>query len=645
MNENMRSKTLAMFVVLAMLLSTLAVIMPAVATIGIDEWEGDTSADNDFVNTSTSELYYGNTVTIQFNKTELNDFGSSNYYLYYPVYKRVSGVTGYEYNVTWTKWGELTTAGKAENVDLNITGLWFVSDQFSIDKTNLTAMQVHNAVNGWQDIVGWFWVNSTKYYTVTVSPSTIHYDKNESVTITVKHGDQEVGGAWCDIRYNGTNGTLIRHELMDSGTWTFNPYDYTHSYGAGVYSIIVYKDVDSPILTYGAEGGSTGYNNTFGNTSIWTDMHIRNSTGVTGTTNEATYYWDNCGPFDPPEYTADMVNLTVVAGTPTLSIPEANATMYWSFDGEVNVSIKDYDGNNISTPYNVVVLNKDKEDVTANITTIDRENGYCRIYSDSWGKDSHDTVWGTNGTWYVRIVKNNEGNASEEWNGTVKFKVTKAPGVQIKLIDDGDGNNDGEISEVPAIGDQPLTLQFQVINREHDYLGDASEANARKNITLSGNALLLSSKTLDEYNTAIPGSVDYVGNTWCVNFTPTMALNGGEITISVDWGDWGSDEQTITIGGSELNGTIVSISPEEFVIGENVTLTVTVTGPTGYPYPNAYVALYFINDSGGLEAKINETNGGGTTSGEYTFFFNVSQQTDNQSQVTGWGSDPKAPRY
>ncbi|KAA0007569.1 MAG: hypothetical protein FE035_01450, partial [Thermoplasmata archaeon] len=322
MNENMRSKTLAMFVVLAMLLSTLAVIMPAVATIGIDEWEGDTSTDNDFVNTSTSELYYGNTVTIQFNKTELNDFGSSNYYLYYPVYKRVSGVTGYEYNVTWTKWGELTTAGKAENVDLNITGLWFVSDQFSIDKTNLTAMQVHNAVNGWQDIVGWFWVNSTKYYTVTVSPSTIHYDKNESVTVTVKHGDQEVGGAWCDIRYNGTNGTLIRHELMDSGTWTFNPYDYTHSYGAGVYSIIVYKDVDSPILTYGAEGGSTGYNNTFGNTSIWTDMHIRNSTGVTGTTNEATYYWDNCGPFDPPEYTADMVNLTVVAGTPTLSIPE-----------------------------------------------------------------------------------------------------------------------------------------------------------------------------------------------------------------------------------------------------------------------------------------------------------------------------------
>ncbi|MCD6468033.1 MAG: right-handed parallel beta-helix repeat-containing protein, partial [Thermoplasmata archaeon] len=371
---------LLLTVFLGIMVLTFTATFVSNAIIGVTEWEGDTSADNDFVNTSTSELYYGNTVTIQFNKTELNDFGSSNYYLYYPVYKGVSGVTGYEYNITWTKWGELTTEGKAENVNLNVSGLWFVSDQFSIDKTNLTAMQVHNAVNGWQDIVGWFWVNSTKYYTVTVSPSTTYYDHNDTITVTVKHNGVPVSGAWCDIRKSDT-GELIRHELMDSGTWTFNPYDYTHSYGAGVYNIIVYKDVDATVLTYGAEGGSTGYNNSFGNTSVWTDMYIRNSTGVTGTTNEATYYWDNCGPFDPPEYTAQTASLTVLSSSSINVVVDDDADPNWYNATQVKTIQEGI--NNVSsggtvfvysgTYYENVVVNKSitLQGEDRNMTTID----------------------------------------------------------------------------------------------------------------------------------------------------------------------------------------------------------------------------------------------------------------------------------
>ncbi|RLF26311.1 MAG: hypothetical protein DRN01_05020, partial [Thermoplasmata archaeon] len=176
MNENMRSKTLAMFVVLAMLLSTLAVIMPAVATIGIDEWEGDTSADNDFVNTSTSELYYGNTVTIEFNGSELNNV-NGDIYLYYPeyTYGAVSGY--YAYNITWKTWGKIlydpgTGKWTASNVELDYAGLWVVCNVTTgtdptVQKANMSDMAFYYTIDGWQDIVGWFWVNSTKYYTVT----------------------------------------------------------------------------------------------------------------------------------------------------------------------------------------------------------------------------------------------------------------------------------------------------------------------------------------------------------------------------------------------------------------------------------------------------------------------------------------------
>ena len=678
MKENIGSKTLAVFIVLTILLSTVAVLytmnigtmQTAGATMGVDEWQ-NSSTGAEILNMSTEDIYYGNTVTVKFNGSLIND----TCYVYKPSYNKTwnDGVGDYVYSVDWTKLSgsslSPTHAEPQTEIMFDRAGLWLVVEDNApyLDKFNMSNMSYYDVSEGsWEDIVGWFWVNATDW-TIELSDRTVKYGHNDSVTITVKQGGNPISRpCWIDIwLLNESSSELVYHkelEAADEGVWTITGsfmYTLTHSNGAGIYQITAYDDAvygesgyakhEMEVYEDEGSGGVTpekGYNDTFGNTSIWTkfDGRILNSSGnvLNGNWNDTTYRYDTCGPFDPPEFWATPVNLTVAAGEPQLSIPERNATMYWSFPGEVNVSIKDYDGNDITTPYTVIVLNRAKENVTANIT-LDKQNGYCRIISDSWGiNGSH--IWGTNGTWYIRIVKSDVGNASEEWNGTVKFKVTRAPGVQIKLIDDGDGNNDGELSEVPHVDNQPLTIKFQVINRKHGYLGAGDQTEDMKNITLSGNALLLSSETtLYEYNEMIPGSVQFTGGkTWEVNITPTMAPNGGELTISVNWGNWGTDEETIMIGGSLLNGTVVSISPEEFVIGENITLTVRVTTPTGMPGYNAYVALYYINNSGGLQHLINWTNGGGTSTGEFYFFFNVSQQTDNQTNV--WPTI-EAPRY
>ncbi|GAI10173.1 unnamed protein product, partial [marine sediment metagenome] len=172
--------------------------------------------------------------------------------------------------------------------------------------------------------------------------------------------------------------------------------------------------------------------------------------------------------------------------------------------------------------------------------------------------------------------------------------------------------------------------------------GALAIAAAKKNITVSGDALFVGS--LDK----LPG-VTYSGGTWTVPLIPLMKLNGGEITISANWKGYGSVTETLTIGGTKLNGSIVTISPSEFIIDENVTLTVTVKGPTGYPFPNALVELYWINDDGKLQGLIDSTTSG-NTAGEYTFLFNKTQQTKNQTQdVTGTTYDGpwdtiKAPR-
>ncbi len=664
MSKEIRSKTLAMAIAFIMVTSVLVILNTATAKYedmttydkipGVNAWQGaNWSVANEtnatVLKTSTTELYYNHQVEIEVNHS-LN-WSAGPYFLYYPVYTGKWG--GSSYNLTWKKYTVTGAPDPSINgsdyifgetgegaVTLNVSGLWLIDNDDIHDCHNLSRM---NAT-----VPAWFWVNTSKEYTVTVSDTTFPYDSIGEITIDVDHGTDDQPATMIDIRADNGTSVFVKNKFTSTGSLSDINKNSSVFKWAGNYTVYVYYDTDdagTDIYYFEGSDYHKYYSTSYGQGS-W------NST--------ATYYtYDLCGPWDPPEYNATPVKIVVESGVPTLSIPEANATQYWSFPGEVNISVKDYEGNNITFSSNnsIVILNDDKENVTANFT-IKYGAGYIRIYpknqtgTSGWGKNgSH--VYGNNGTWRAWIRQDKDGDGIFEWNGTAKWKVTRAPGVQIKLIDDDGGlstdDNDGVIPKVPSNTEQPITIQFQVISRNHDYLGSGDFDTDARNITLSGNALLLDGeKTLYEYNQMLPGSVYVTGSTaktWHVNITPTMALNGGEITISVDWGSFGTATQTISIGGSKLNGTIVSISPSEFVIGQNVTLTVTVTGPTGYPYPNAYVALYFINDSGGLEAKINETNGGGTTSGEYTFFFNVSQQTDNQSQVTGWGSDPKAPRY
>ena len=137
---------------------------------------------------------------------------------------------------------------------------------------------------------------------------------------------------------------------------------------------------------------------------------------------------------------------------------------------------------------------------------------------------------------------------------------------------------------------------------------------------------------------ALPG-VTYAAGTWTVPLTPLMAPNGGEITFAVDWEDYGSLTQTLTIGGKSLNGTVVTISPTEFTYGTDTTITVTVKTAGGLPAYNAQVWLYWVHDGNGTLVKYDNgilayRNGGGSANGEYTFTINATVQMANQSGAT-----------
>jgi hypothetical protein len=289
---------------------------------------------------------------------------------------------------------------------------------------------------------------------------------------------------------------------------------------------------------------------------------------------------------------------------------------------------------------------------------INKSNGYVHITSGTWGKNgSH--VYGANGSWYAYISVDKNGDMTwankdwnEEWNATVNFKVQKSPGVQFQWVDD-DGNytypgavanqpNDGVIPYIPPIANVPLWVQFQCIGDDHTYFGTADETAAKENITIAGNALFTG--TLD----TIPG-VSFSGGTWRVPVIPTMAKTGGTITISGSWSttakNYGTFKETLNIGGSKYstNGTIVSVTPNEFAIGTDQMHTVTVTDADGIPYKWANVQLFYL-DQGGTPATshlLRDQIGGGTTDGKYSLEFNKTQQMDNQSSVFG---ETRAPR-
>ena len=696
------NKIVATLVVLAMLFSTMMVlnkldvnfVEKASATIGVDDFQGSHSGA-DILNMTEINLVYDTTRALAFNGTLILD----TCYLYKPDYKTEYKTDAWKYwtNYTLVNVGQIsgTQSEPTLTVDLDVSGIWLVVEnagQSKLETVNMTTMRYYDpGTSAWEDIIGWFWVNSSAWSVTITGGNNVYYDRNDSITVTVKDGADDVTiGGWIDIwNVSGTAHTLVYHKQMaanaDGMVWEISPANmwlYTHSRGAGVYRITAYEDIDPPHggdpdgrPMYGYEGDApgTGYNSTFGNTTFWTDF--------AGNILDQTYDWYNCGPFDPPEYWADYTNFTVKAGVPAITV--TNSSQFWNSSAteEVKLTVYDYDSNNItfsisdvklynksnnpsrsgSIPINPVYYNVTVTEPTADtnlikITPDGTDNGAGPSNRWGWNRTTGQT-WAAKGTIYIVIAKTSAGNASEEWNGTAEMTLT-IPSAEFKWIDDDglyfpDDNTDGVIPAIPPLANVPLAIQFQLVGSDYSYWGDGgageTETQAKENITISGDSIFTGS--LDKMPNVDFGITR--AKTWTVPIIPTMSANGGEITITAR--AW---NKTITaklsIGGTNYwqNGSVVTVTPNEFKIDvENKTLDINVEWANGGSNRGAIVYLFYIDDGtagGDVGAPIGSTATKwvdkivADENAVYSMGFNRTQQMTNQTEVGL--NDIKAPR-
>ena len=347
----------------------------------------------------------------------------------------------------------------------------------------------------YEGITAWFWVNSSEDWTIEVSPDTIEYDANQSVTVTVKDssGALVTGNVWVDIwllddtdKIDDVSGSnyIILHTLISTGYLNIsNMYTYTHTYGAGVYQFFAYADYRGSTnryadYVYGTNnqgyGDYVGYNQTFGNVSYWTEGincnfdYILDSDG--SVVNQAATYWSNttyryqtCGAFDPPEKISDYFNLTVSPGTPQFTVK--NGTQFWNdtWDNEINITLFDSDGNKIDYNGDITpatdqfrLYNKSNNPANRNSKPIPDITKYVNFNLTStanyyivkisprnvpggnnrWGyNDTNNFLWAARGNLWFCWFTDSKGNTSREWNGTYKLSLAQAS-AQIKWIDD-----------------------------------------------------------------------------------------------------------------------------------------------------------------------------------------------------------------
>lgn len=668
------------------------VTVKVIGVPGVNAWQNSNSSVGtpEPIATATSGLKYWDTSdhpskTVNISVNSSANWENDVYYLYYPCY--IGQKDGAAYSLTWKRW--MPASGPAvsfngagpdytlDDIKLNVSGMWIIDNASSTTDADTSTNATFN-----ERVPAWFWVNLSKDYEIG---SIEDFNYNSTGTFEMDVTDNE-GSVACDvdIRFEEDGKSVFGENKYESdGSRTVYKNDSYFEY-AGNYTAHAYLDADDTDDTSNDDNHFYRENNMDNSTTGWQYFNVTygaNSgrTGAATWLSAATKYnWTLCGPWDPPEYNATQRKFVVNTGELTWSIPTANNTMYWGFDGEVNITAQEPNGRSNITNPKVLVYNESDGNLSnlpGNTTYFNQNYGFTvttsesatdgiiRINSSSWGHDSATPyVWGNNGTWYAYISKDSNNDGWEEWNCTVEWIVTSMEGVlRFQWVDDdgnlSNDNTDGEIPLVPAaIGTssaQPVKIKFNVLNSDHEYLGDpegssthttTSVNKAKENITLSGDALYLSSKTLDQLPV---GMVWYDGSNWWVNLTPKMNLNGGEIKINIDWGSYGSHEETLSIGGTLINGSIVTVSPTEFPFNENVTISVTVTGPTGVAIPNANVYLFWLNASGGTGDLINKTSRPDTVGGNtYSFWFNTTQQRYNQTQSgqqNGY-SAIKAPR-
>ena len=542
-------------------LAITASIMPInMATPNFDEWGN-----------AIDELFYSETEHIDI-EIDTSAMPHNTYYVLYPIYA--------ENDISWNqlKTGggsdvTITTDGDTETINdvvLNISGLWVLSPTGTHDDTTHPNY--------------YFWVNGTNQFNIDLTNDEITFGTNENITITITEDNGSAAECWIDIYHE--NGKQILHEyrsdgILDSTDWTVAELEW-----AGEYTVNAYRDVDEQFIHPYISCYNPEYNGS------------------------VSYNYTNCGAWDPPEHASEEKTIIVNTGEPDVTFYDNS--VYWSFDGTINIST---DAENL----NVIVFNDDYEDVTGYlnvsvtgndilISNADTEN----ITTGGWGRDALGITYGENGTWRAYLFNDTNSDGIEEWNATAKFKVLSPVAVQWEWIDDdgvvSDDNKDSIIPRIPDIDEIPINVQFQIIGNDHSFYGDLSSnpiEDYGENITLTGNALFLSTKSLDDF----PG-VSYLNGTWTVPIIPTMSVGGGKITFNVEWEDYGSFKQDLLIGGTEYNGSIIEITPDTFVIDEELTVFVNVFGPlgTGYPISNADVELWWLNDDGTKDVKINETD-------------------------------------
>ncbi|MEF8879626.1 MAG: hypothetical protein V5A64_04470, partial [Candidatus Thermoplasmatota archaeon] len=606
-----------------------------IGKLGVTYYEGNQTGPANIITNNHDNMYYGNTVDIRVDTSMLESTG--NYYLYRPKYIRSGSIPGaYTYNL---KWETVTAGGSAvyinsdqssvktfSGISLDSAGRWLIDDGTPSDA---------NGTEGDNDFAH-FWVNNTSPYSIEISNDEIYYGNNETITITVTE-EGSSAPTWIDVRDDSD--TLVKHSWEPDGTITLKG-DWNNFSAAGNYTVSAYYDVDETSIGY----GSYGYSDVYGYSEP-SDL-----------INTATNYSYLCGPWDPYEKNATSKTILVKPGVPTTTVQAGNDTMYWGFDGEVNITVKGYDGENLQNALSVKVYNEQGAEITNNVTVNEyTTNGYIHISDTTWGSDT--SVYGGNGTYYAYIYNNTNGDSggkqyTQEWNTTVEWSVTSAPDAQWKWIDDdgsvSEDDNDDVIPKIPTDANVPIDIQFQILGSTNtDYFGDTSGSGScsstlecKENITISGDTLFTGS--LDK----IPG-IDYGStraNTWTVPIIPTMSSGGGTITFTVNAFNT-TLTKNINIGGGKYsqNGSVVTVTPNEFAIDqEDRTLSISVkdasTGTDITAYSNIY--LYYIGEGGAEGDPIESHAIDHVTSSTMTF--NTTQQTTNQTEA-GF-SAIKAPR-
>jgi hypothetical protein len=250
--------------------------------------------------------------------------------------------------------------------------------------------------------VGHFWVHPSSIFNIDVSNTSLFYQKNYTINITVQKGT--LPNCWVDIYNNATKEKIIHHNLIDNNV-SINSNQFPR---AGEYIVQACKDLDEPIDNYNSPNmpNEKGYYSQF----------YGNATAI------ANYVWSRDGPWDPPEYYTIGSPIYVSASKPTLNAIGSN-TVYWNFPGTISYSVLDVNGAEL-TNFAVKVFNEQKVDVT-NYININITSGKVTVVHDSWGKESN--VFGNTGSWSLLISKDIDGDGLNEYNGSVAFNVAPAP--------------------------------------------------------------------------------------------------------------------------------------------------------------------------------------------------------------------------